>query len=348
MAMTSADPQLLDFSDSIGAFVILSQKGQLFALNGIAISSDFSKLAPRMNTASFHAVYPLVAKVKPSNIVLVIHPGERAQAYFLMDIKAGPMNKKIKVFQETVDIITGALEDDCFPIIHLGELQKAALQSRKNQTPLSIPIRYLELRPTLPLTWSAAVKDLFLENAETTGDKTAKLENKLVVLRDEVRETMFENYLTKCIWMDASSGYLGKLQFNNLTPKFAPFGPGDAQTTSFLQSLAKQPDGSYETRQEFANVIPTLVKQHPWTSPTLHIYDDDFREKNRLDEFYSLYKGLKVLCGIGAPVLLHSGSEIGSAIPVTLLRPSGRGGDITQISVREFPGKEIVWAETTF
>ena len=346
--MATEGAEILDFSDSIGAFVILSRKGQLFALNGIAVGKDFSKLVPRINTANFHAVYPLVARAKPSNIVMVIHPSEHAQAYFLMDIKTGPMKKTIKVFQETVDIITNALEDDCFPIIHLGELQKAALQSRKNQTPLSVPIRHLELRPTLPVTWSAAVKDLFLQTAGAVGDKTKVLEEKLQVLRDEVRESMLENFLVKFIWMDAESGYLGRLRMQGTRSKFTAFGPGDAQTTSFLQSLAKGADDNYETLQEFANVIPTLMKQHPWTSPTLHIYDDDFRTKNRFDEFYSLYKGLKVRCGIGAPVLLHTGEDFGSVIPVALLRPYGGGGDVTQISVREFPAKEVVWAETTF
>ena len=134
--MGTDDAEILDFSDSVGTFVILSQKGQLFDLNGIAVGKDFSKLAPRINTANFHAVYPLVARAKPQNIVMVIHPSEHAQAYFLMDIKTGPMKKTIKVFQETLDIITNALEYDCFPIIHLGELQKATLQSRKNQSPL--------------------------------------------------------------------------------------------------------------------------------------------------------------------------------------------------------------------
>lgn len=43
-----------------------------------------------------NAVHPLVYRVKPSNIVLVIHPGDRAQAYFLMDIKAGPIKMSIK------------------------------------------------------------------------------------------------------------------------------------------------------------------------------------------------------------------------------------------------------------
>lgn len=345
--MADSNTGLVDYSDTIGSFVILSQKGQLFALNGISISADFSKLAPRINTASFHAVYPLVSRVKPSNIVLVIHPGERGQAYFLMDIKAGPLKKSVKVFQETVDIIGSALADDVFPIIHLGELQKAALQSRTNQTPLSIPIRYIELRETLPLTWSASVKDLFLVNADEKGDKTSALEGKLEILREEVRVSMFENYLEKCLWLNAETGYLGKLKFEEPHATFSPFGPGDAQTTSFIQSLAKSEDGRFETRQEFANVIPTLVKQHPWTSPTLHIYDEDFRTKNQLDEFYSLYKGLKSLCNIGAPVLLHESDDIGAGvIPVTLLRPSMRGGDISQLSVKEFPAKEIVWTDT--
>lgn len=340
--------ELLDFSDTIGSFVILSQKGQLFALNGISMSADFSKLAPSINTANFHAVYPLVARVKPSNIVLVIHPGERNQAYFLMDLKAGPMKKTIKVFQETADIINNALEDDAFPIIHLGELQKGALHSRKNKTPLSIPIRYLELRENLPATWSASIKDLFLVNADAKGEKTKLLEGKLLTLRDEVKISMFDNYLAKCMWLDAETRELGKLQINESSTSFQPFGLGDTQTTSFIQSLAKLPDGKFETREEFANVIPSLVKQHPWTSPTLQIYDVDFREKNKLDEFYSLYKGMKALCGIGAPVLLHQGEDLGSTIPVTLLRPSMKGGDITQVSVREFPTKEVVWADTSF
>tara|TARA_Y100000588_G_scaffold238541_1_gene252243 strand:- start:132 stop:749 length:618 start_codon:yes stop_codon:yes gene_type:complete len=205
--MANSNAKLVDYSDIIGSFVILSQKGQLFALNGISISTDFSKLAPRMNSTSFHVVYPLVSKIKPSNIVLVIHPGQRGQAYFLMDIKTGPLKKSIKVFQETVDIIGSALEDDVFPIIHLGELQKAALQGHKNEAPLSVPIRYIELRETLPLTWSASVKDLFLANAEVkTTDKTHALEDKLNILRDEIKISMFENYLEKCLWLDTESG----------------------------------------------------------------------------------------------------------------------------------------------
>jgi len=339
---------LLDFSDSIGSFIILSQKGQLFALNRILISRDFSKLAPQIAGANFHVIYPLVARVKPSNIVLVIHPGERAQAYFLMDIKAGPLKKTIKVFQETVEIITSALDDDAFPIIHLGEMQKAALVSRKNQTPLSIPIRFLELRRTLPEGWSAAVKDIFLANTEPSRDKTKPLEEKLQRLRQAIRNTMYESFLTKCMWFDAEGGYLGRVEFDGASVIFKPFGPGDAQTTSFIQSLARTPDGRFEMRQEFANVIPTLLKQHPWSSPTLHIYDENFRTKNKLEEYYSLYKGLKALCAIGAPVLLYRGEDTEASIPVTLLRPSMRGGDITQLSVKEFPAREVVWAETEF
>lgn len=345
--MADSNSGLVDFSDTIGCFVILSQKGQLFALNGIAISSDFSKLAPRINSASFHAVYPLVARVKPSNIVLVIHPGERGQAYFLMDIKTGPLKKSVKVFLETVEIISNALADDVFPIIHLGELQKAALQSRKNQTPISIPIRYLELRQPLPPTWGASVKDLFLANAETkSSDKTSALENKLETVREEVRVSMFENYLEKCLWYDAGADCLGSLKLTEPSVEFSRFSPTDPRTTSFCQLLARSPDGRFETRREFANVIPTLVKQHQWTSPTLHVYDEEFRDKNQLDEYYSLYKGLKSLCKIGAPVLVYEGGPLGAVIPVVLLRPSIGSGDIAQLSVKEFPTKAVVWATT--
>jgi len=99
--------------------------------------------------------------------------------------------------------------------------------------------------------------------------------------------------------MDAESGYLDRLRMRGTRSKFTAFGPGDAQTTSFLQSLAKGADDNYEKLQDFANVIPTLVKQHLWTSPTLHIYDGDFRTKNRLDEFYLLHKSLKC-CAVSA------------------------------------------------
>ncbi len=340
---------LLEFSSSIGSFVMLSQKGQLFALNAIGLSRDFSKIVPRLNPANFHPVYPLVVRVKPSNIVLVAHPSDRAQAYFLMDLKAGPTKKTVKVFQEPVEIIVNALEDNLFPILHLGEIQKAVLHSRKNQSPLSVPIRYLELRDNLPATWTAAVKDLFLANAESSAEeKTLRLERALGTLQDAMKTSMFDHYLAKCMWLDSASGYLGKLSFDGMAPVFHPFGPGDAQSTSFVQSLAKKPDGAFEMRQEFANVIPALVRQHPWTSPTLHIYDEDFRAKNKLQEFYSLYQGMRALCSIGAPVLLHQGQQIEGVVPVALLRPSIRGGDITQVSVREFPAKEVVWAQTDF
>ena len=234
----NSNAKLVDYSDITGSFVILSQKGQLFALNRISISTHFSKLAPRINSASFHVVYPLVSKIKLSNIVLVIHPGQRSQTYFLMDIKTGPLKNSVKVFQETVDIIGSALEDDVFPIIHLGELQKAALQGHKNEAPLSVPIRYIELRETLPLTLSASVKDLFLANAEAkTTDETHALEDKLKFSKSEI--------------------------------DFSPFKPNDAHASSIIDSLEKNEAGRFVTSDEFANVIPTLVKQLPWTAPYL-------------------------------------------------------------------------------
>lgn len=195
----------------------------------------------------------------------------------------------------------------------------------------------------------ASVKDLFLANADIQNrDKTDALEEKLDILRDEIRISMFENYLEKCLWLDMDSGNLGKLKFSKVKVDFTPFDPSDAQATSFIQSLEKDEAGRFVILNEFANVTPTLVKQHPWTAPTLHIYDDKFREQNQLDEFYSLYKGLKSLCNIGAPVLQHEAGDNRNAIPVILLRPSLRSGDITQLSVKEFPAKEIVWIDSEF
>lgn len=343
-----ANPEMLDYSELIGGFMCLSQKGQMFALDGIAMSADFSKLAPRPSAASFQTIYPLVAKIRPSHILLVAHPGDRANAYLLMDIMEGDEKKRVRVRQETPEIIMTALESDVFPIVPLGELQKAAAQSRKNHTPLSLPVRYLELRKHLPDTWSAAVKDIFLANAESVEGKTEVLEEKLQILHEEIKTTMLETYLSKCMWLNEKSTMLGMVRCTETGSEFVPFDTGDSQITAFINSLDKTAEGRYSGRYEFANVLPMLDKKHPWISPTVHIYDPIFRAQHNLNEYYSLYNGMRALCDIGAPVLLQRPEGFESAIPLALLKPSLMSGEITQISVREFPTRDVVWTKLEF
>ena len=105
-----------------------------------------------------------------------------------MNIKAGPLKKSVNVFQETIDS-SSALEDDVF----LSSIWGNCNRQRCKVAPTRF-IRHIELRETLPLTWSASVKDLFLVNVDEKGDRTSTLEGKVEILREEVRVSMFENY----------------------------------------------------------------------------------------------------------------------------------------------------------
>ena len=141
------EPGMLDYTSTVGGFLFWSPKGQLFALKRFVVTRDFSKIQPQVASANFHAAYPLFSRMTESNINLVLHPTQQAHAYFLMDIQAGPKKKTIKVFQESSEIIASAIESHKFPVIHFGELQKAVMTSRQNQSPVSIRIRFLEPAP---------------------------------------------------------------------------------------------------------------------------------------------------------------------------------------------------------
>ena len=332
---------MLDYSDLVGRFPVWSPKGQLFALNQFVVSADFTRVQPRVTSADFHVLYPLLSSMHPSNIVLVLHPGERAYGYFLMDIKAGSASKQVKVFQEAEEIALGAIATNRFPVIHFGELQKAVVTSRANKSPLSIRLRYLELRSGLPGALLEAATETFVANATATGDKGMRLEYKLSQVDTALKRLMVDKYLAKCIWLDPVTSHLGKMMCNDQKCGFAKFITGDAAITAFGKSLERRGDGKFEAYTDFANVLPTMLPHLKWNSPTVHVYDEEFRESYRLQEYYSLYEGLKALSSIGAPVLLHRGYELPQSIPVHLLRPTGAPG--AQVRVREFPMRHVVW-----
>ena len=64
---------LLDYSGSLGRFVVLNPSGQLFALNQVLLSRDYRKVVPRLCNADFEPARSLVLGLKPSNITLVLH-----------------------------------------------------------------------------------------------------------------------------------------------------------------------------------------------------------------------------------------------------------------------------------
>lgn len=333
---------MLDYTGTMGGFLFWSPKGQLFALNRFVVSRDFSKILPQLASANFHVAYPLFSRMIESNINLVLHPTRHAHAYFLMDIKTGPTRKTVKVFQESSEIVGNALASQKFPVIHFGELQKAVVTSRRNQSPISIRIRFLELRPNLPKVLRDAAMEVFVANANPEGDKEARLEYKLATLAKELRRGMVENYLVKCLWLNPITNHLGMMTCNDQLSGFSKFVSGDADVTAFERCLARDEDGRYQAQTGVANVLPLMLSHVKWNSPTVHVYDEAFRQAHRLQEYYSLYAGLKALCTVGPPVLVHEAYELPQAVPVYLLRlVDARPG--AQIGMREFPTRHLVW-----
>jgi len=333
---------MLDYTSTVGGFLFWSPKGQLFALNRFVVSRDFSKILPQVASANFHVAYPLFSRMTASNINLVLHPTQHAHAYFLMYIKAGPKKKTVKVFQESSEIIGNAIASQKFPVIHFGELQKAVMTSRRNQSPVSIRIRFLELRANLSKVLRDAASDLFVTNANPEGNKEARLEYKLAAVGAELRRAMVADYLVNCLWLNPVTNHLGMMTCNDKASGFSKFVSGDADVTAFERCLARDEDGHYVARTGFANVLPVMLSQVKWNSPSVHIYDEEFRNTHRLEEYYSLYTGFKALCAAGAPVLMHEAYELPEAVPVHLLR-LGKGSPATLRSMREFPTRHLVW-----
>lgn len=336
------EPGMLDYTGTVGGFLFWSPKGQLFALRRFVVTRDFSRITPQVASANFHVAYPLFSRMTESNINLVLHPTQQAHAYFLMDIKAGPTKKTVKVFQESSEVITSAIESQKFPVIHFGELQKAVITSRQNQSPISIRIRFLELRPNLPRVLREAATEIFVANANAEGNKDARLEYKLAALARELRRTMVQDYLVKCLWLNPITNHLGMMTCNDQLSGFSKFISGDADVTAFERCLARDEDGHYRSRSGIANVLPTMQSRVKWNSPTLHIYDDAFRSAHRLQEYYSLHAGLKALCAVGPPVLVHEAYELPEAVPVHLLQLAGVSAAVA-LRMREFPTRHLVW-----
>ena len=336
------DPGMLDYTSAVGGFLFWSPKGQLFALKRFVVSRDFSRILPQVSSANFHVAYPLFSRMTESNINLVLHPTSQAHAYFLMDIKAGPTKKTVKVFQESSEIIASAIASQKFPVIHFGELQKAVMVSRRNQAPVSIRIRFLELRANLPKVLRDAATDIFVANANPEGNKEARLEYKLASVGAELRRGMVENYLVKCLWLNPVTNHLGMMTCNDQASGFSNFVSGDVDVTAFERCLARDEDGHYVAQKGVANVLPVMLSHVKWNSPSVHVYDEAFRAAHRLQEYYSLYTGFKALCAVGAPVLMHESYELPQAVPVHLLRLD-KGSLATLNRMREFPTRHLVW-----
>ena len=90
-------PRLLSFQESLGRFLVVSPKGQLFALDDVRIAEDYSKVVPGICPADFHVATTVGLKLDESNLTLVLQPRDQASAYFLTRLPGGASNKPIKV-----------------------------------------------------------------------------------------------------------------------------------------------------------------------------------------------------------------------------------------------------------
>ncbi len=339
---------MLDYSAVIGGFVLRGPGGRFVALNGLEIARDLSKIVPRLASADFRALDPLVVETRPGPMVLVLHPGERAHAYFLLDTTVAGTRRTIRVFQNTEDVVHDALDANLLPVLDLDELRRGIVASRRRHSPISLRVHHLVLRANSPADWTRAIFDVFAANVDAEGNKTALLEERLATLRREVRSTMFKRYLTQCVWFDPASDALGRITASRVDLDeeehygFSAFAGGDAAMTDFVNSLAKGSDGRLISGGGFANVLPTPIAGREWLSPTLHVHDESYRDRFGFEEYYSLYRGLEALCQLGAPVRVYDREQVESSIPVRLLRPANKGGPLVMASVRDFTTRGLV------
>jgi hypothetical protein len=339
-------PNLLDLSGSLGSFFMVSKQGKIFALERLSAAPDLSKMIPEIYTGDFNTLYPLVADIRPSNMVMVIHPGKQAKSHFLMDVKAGSMKKSVKVLEEASEVISRTLEDGAFPIILLGELEKAFFISRMKGIDMVIPIRFAAFKSSLPAAWVQVIEELFRANAELGKEKAARLDNHLELLRATIEETQLKEYILKCIWLDMDSRGLGKLTLDAGGVRFTPYDPHDRQFFAFYKALQKGVDGTPQTYAEVAKVIPFPLKRFSWVAPTLHLYDQKFRTQHQLEEYYSLYSGMQALTKIGTPVLLFNGADpLQGNILLRFLKISPFANEQLQLGIKNFVRRELVWNE---
>ena len=355
--LSQPSPAGREYVDSIGAFFLLDKKGKLVALRSVVISDDLAAFTPRAIPTDLTAMYPLVSAIEASSISLSVTYGPSPRSHFVMQVNMAGTTKTIRAPGGTMDILTEALENDTFPIIAQTDLEKAVHASRKNASELIIPIRMLKLRSSVPRQLSARLKDIFVNNAASGTDKVSVLSDALVELRGAVRETLLFDFLTRCMWLEKESGRLGRLTPRREDLEFTQLDTDDPDLSAFLVVLEKDPYGDYVLDfREFARIIPKISKSTPWVGPTLHVYNESYRNEFNLEEYYSLYNGFRALTEHGTPVVLLDGQDpLTEPSEVRYLQVSHRSanvlqgrildGDVLSTGVRDFTTRDLVWKQ---
>ena len=342
-------PKLLSFKDSVGRFLVVSPKGQLFALEDIQIAQDYSKVVPALCSADFHIATTVALKLEPSNFTLVLEPRDAGHSYFLSR-SPGASTQPVRVEQNAQEIVKAAVAEHRFPVIVLADLRQSLSNTLKRMSdrrlpapPIALPLRHLVLRSSAPDEWVESIKHLFLVNAEGDPDKDGLLDDRLEQLNVRIKRAMIRRYLLECLWTDRGRKRIGRMSANEDGSSLRNFVSGAPDLMQFIDALAVNEEGRYDTIEGVANVVPRMVAKMPWTAPTLHVYDATMRERYRLKEFYSLYEGLRELSVVGAPVLVNQPGALDTVIPVSIIKTTDGGAGMSPGKARVYPIRKVVW-----
>ena len=344
-----------DFSQSIGAFLMVTRDGKLDAIDSVRVSGSGVELAKAGLDLSI--LSPLVSKIRRSNLSIALRGGEPPKTQFNMRVTVGSSTRLMNAPGSKTDFISRALDDASLPIIVESELEKRVSEhlQKDAESALHVPLRSLKVREHLPRDIEQLLRDLAISNAIAQAPKAKGLAEGLKAIRRGLRNTVLHDYMMKCVWLNPETGQLGNIIESSGSLQFLAFDPDHPDVSAFLCALEKNPFGDFVLDfREFANVEPTPKRGNPWLGPSVHIYKDEFRKEHSVDEYYSLYAGFRALSTIGAPVLIYKGqnplierTEI-RFVKVTdrsinLLQGRILEGNLLQEGVREFTAQALVW-----
>jgi hypothetical protein len=346
-----------DFTDSVGAFLMLTRAGKLDAIDGVQISDTGVEI--QQAGLELSVLSPLVSKIRRSNLSIALERGEQPTAQFKMHVKMGPSTKIMNALGNKTELLSPSLDNASLPIVVQADLE-AQVEEHLKANPaarLHVPLRSLGVREHLPREIERLLRELVLSNATEGAPKSKGLTDYLRAIRLELRATVLRDYMMKCIWLNPKTSQLGNIVEDSGTVRFQPFDADDPEIIAFLCALEKDPFGDFNLDfREFANVEPTPKRANPWLGPSVHIYKQDFRTENKLEEYYSLYSGFRALAGVGTPVLIYEGQNpLIEQTAIRFLKVSDRSinllqgnllkGNLLQEGVREFTAQALVWKD---
>jgi hypothetical protein len=330
-----------------------------------SIESNGTGVRIRTAGVNLAILAPLIGKVSASTLCLEVDTGSEPKANFKVRVTMGDRIQYVNAVGNAKEIISRAMDECALPIITQPDIEKALTEAKENSsTKVRIAIRNLGLREHLPNDVDQQLRSLVMSNLEPLSLRADIIRQRVRDLRRSLRAMVLDDYLTKCVWLNKSTGQVGRIAEQATQGADAPrasrfefehFDVDDDEVSAFLCALQKDLYGDFLLDfREFANILPTPKREFPWLGPSLHVYKSDFRREYDLEEFYSLYSGFRALSQIGVPVLIYQGQNpLVDQTPVRFLVVSDRSinllqgkildGDVLQAGVRDWTAQDLVW-----